>query len=141
MSLVGLLMMVLIIGILGAGGMLGLSSLTGPTSDKSLSNALGDGAAASADSGGWSTLGASSKRACRAAAEAARSAAALYFTDAGGRVYPTTWSDLTASALPYYSLAPNVVINEANPKELDSSAGWKLAMSSGGSRPTTFACS
>jgi hypothetical protein len=142
MSLVGLLVMVVILGTLGAGVVLGLSSMTGPNSDGTASRILKTPAAASFGSGsaGIGALDASSARVCRANADAALSAATLYFTNGGGRSYPTTWSDLTASAPPLFSLPPNVVINGTNPKELDAPK-WKLIISGGGPKPPAFACS
>jgi hypothetical protein len=46
---------------------------------------------------------------------------------------------MTTSKSAIYALAPNVVINRVNAKELDG-RGWKLTMSGGGATPTTFTC-
>lgn len=116
-------MVVVIIGAVCAGAVLGLSAMTGSrTANRT-------------------AIDAGSAEACRVVANAARSAAELYFVNGADRVYPTTWSDLTESGPPYFDLAPNVVINEADPKQLDSSGGWKLVMTGGGPRLAEFACS
>jgi len=122
-TLVGVLIVVVLIGAVCAGAVLGLSAMTGSGTAKR------------------TAIDASSAQACRAVANAARSAATVYFADGADRMYPTTWSDLTESGPPYFQLAPNVVVNEADPKELDSSGGWKLVMTGGGPRVAEFACS
>jgi hypothetical protein len=124
-SLVGVLMMVVLIGLVGAGAMLGVARMTGSSDDAS--SVLAKSRAGRAE-------------ACRATAAAARAAAAVYFANSAGQAYPTIWSDLTASEAPSFTLAPDVVINRNNPKQLDS-IGWKLVMSSGGSAPSRFTCS
>lgn len=124
-SLVGVLVMVLIMGLLGAGAMLGVSTMTGSSND-----ARGAPRAVTFTAGG--------AQACRATAAAARSAATVYFADR--EEYPTTWSELIASPAASFTLAPDVVISRSSPKQLDG-RGWKLVMSSGGSAPSQFACS
>ena len=124
-SLVGVLLMVVLIGLVGAGAMLGVARMTGSSDDAS--SVLAKSRAGRAE-------------ACRATAAAARAAAAVYFANSAGQAYPTIWSDLTASEAPSFTLAPDVVINRNNPKQLDS-IGWKLVMSSGGSAPSRFTCS
>ena len=124
-SLVGALMMVVLIGLVGAGAMLGVATMTGSSDDAG---------------GVLAKTRAGNAEACRATAAASRAAAAVYFAQSGAQAYPTIWSDLTASAAPSFTLPPNVVINGNSPKQLDAS-GWKLVMSSGGSAPSQFTCS
>jgi hypothetical protein len=126
MSLVGVLVMVLVLGALGAAAVLGVSQMTGSKDDE--------------DTRTRTAIDAAGVRACQASADAARAASTVYFANGGG-TYPTTWSDLTGSASPVFSLPSNAVINRANPKELDSTDGWKLIISNGGAHPAQFTCS
>lgn len=148
LSLVGLLMVILVLGALTATAVVGVSTLNdnGNGSGRAKGVAAGTAAAAAeaaaagvagAAPGAGSNAGALSS--CRLSAAAARSASALYFTNNGGRSYPVTWSDMTTSKSAIYALAPNVVINRVNAKELDG-RGWKLTMSGGGATPATFTC-
>lgn len=130
MSLVGLLMIIVTLGLFSAGAIVGLSTMTGPSNNER----------AGSGRGSRSVIGESSMLACRANAAAAISASTYYFTNNGGTLYPRTWSDLTTSTPPVFELPSGVVINGANPQELDG-PGWKLIMSGGGPNPTTFACS
>jgi len=135
-SLVGVLVIVLTLGALGAGAIVGLSSI----SSEHASRVLKDPAAVSVDGSRHGAIDETNARTCQANADAARAAATVYFANSGGGTYPMTWSDLTASASPIYSLPAEVVINGANPKELDGAGGWKLVISSGGPNPPNFAC-
>jgi hypothetical protein len=90
-------------------------------------------------SAGGSSNDLSAGSACRATADAARSASSLYFVNSGFRSYPVKWSEMTASNPAIYNLAANVVVNAGNPKELDG-RGWKLIMSGGGANKSTFTC-
>ncbi|HEY5173547.1 MAG TPA: hypothetical protein VIK54_17625 [Acidimicrobiia bacterium] len=47
---------------------------------------------------------------------------------------------MTSSSPPIYKPATDVVINRANPKELDG-RGWRLIVSGGGATAPTFTCS
>ena len=150
LSLVGLLMVIVVLGALSATAVVGVSTLNGNGNGSGRAKAVAaEAAAAAAEAaaaagvagaapGAASSISALSS--CRLSAVAARSASALYFTNNGGRSYPVTWSDMTTSKSAIYALAPNVVINRVNAKELDG-RGWKLTMSGGGASPTTFTCS
>ena len=138
MSLVGLLMIIVTLGLFSAGAIVGLSTMTGPNNNEiAASGGTNPGAGGR---GSRSVIGESSLLACRANADAAVSASTYYFTSNGSTLYPRTWSDLTTSTPPVFELPSSVVINGANPQELDG-PGWKLIMSGGGPNPTTFACS
>ena len=126
MSLVGVLAIVLILGALGAAAVLGVSSMSGSSDNENTRSRT--------------AIDASVVRACQVSADAARTAATLYFTQSGGK-YPTTWTEFTAAPSPAFSLPSNAVINRANPKELDSTDGWKLIISNGGAHPAQFTCS
>jgi hypothetical protein len=139
-SLVGLLMVVVVLGALTATGMLGVATLTGSNSGNGRAGGRTTPAAAvaapAAPGGGNSS---SARNSCMASADAARSASTFYFANGGGRSYPVKWSDMTSSKPPIYKLATNVVINRANPKELDG-RGWKLIMSGSSAIEPTFTC-
>ena len=136
MSLVGLLTIIVTLGLFSAGAIVGLSTMTGPSNNES----AGSGGTNPGGNGSRSAIGESSMLVCRANADAAISASTYYFTNNGGTSYPLQWSDLTTSTPPVYQLPSNVVIDGANPKELDG-PGWKPFMSGGGPSPTTFVCS
>jgi hypothetical protein len=149
-SLAGLLMMIVVLGALGATAIVGVSSLTddgttrvlstGPSTPADAARAL---QAKGASTGAVAPGGASSssvRRLCMASADAARAASAIYFANSGVASYPVKWSDLTTSNPALYKPTTNVVINGANPKELDG-RGWKLVVSGGGATAPTFTCS
>ena len=75
---------------------------------------------------------------CKASADAASSASTLYFANRGG-TYPVKWSDMTSAQPPLFALATNVIINPANPTELEG-RGWTMVMAGGGTRAPTFTC-
>jgi hypothetical protein len=143
-GLASLLLVVVVLGALTASVIVGVSTMTG--------SGIGSGVLSAATSttrpsvvkktntttGTGSRGGAIVGNACKASAAAADSASSLYFANSGGR-YPVKWSDLTASTPPLYQLATNVVINVANPMELDGN-GWRLTMAGGGTTAPTFTC-
>jgi hypothetical protein len=144
-SLVGLLMVVVVLGALTASAIVGVSSLTG--SDSSVVTgysgpyaAKGTGSTGNTrpKSGIGSEIGIAAGVACNASAEAARSASTSYFVGSGGQ-YPAKWADLTGSTSPLYKPAAKVIVNPANPAELDG-PGWKLTMTGGGTTEPTFTC-
>jgi hypothetical protein len=146
-SLVGLLMMVVVLGAMGATAVIGVSSLTGGGgggvgAGGAASQIAAEKAAAAIAGGakvapGGITAGVNS--ACRATADAAQAASAVAFANGGG-TFPAKWSDLTAGNPPVYALPQLAVVNGGNPKELDG-RGWKLLMSGGGATRPTFTCS
>jgi len=149
-SLVSLLMMVVILGGLTAAAIVGVSSMTGGGGTGIISNVTSSsrgaaGTTSTSGRGGTAAVGVgsgggvSARSACRASADAAGSASTLYFAGNGG-VYPVKWADLTSAQPPFFTLATNVVINPANPTELEG-RGWKIVMSGGGTRAPTFTCS
>jgi hypothetical protein len=141
-SLVGPLMMVVILGALTATAIVGVSSMTGDSSGTGaiLSVTSTTRRGTSAGNGVSSGGGLSARSACKASADAASSASTLYFASSGGMSYPVKWSDMTSAKPPLFTLATNVVINPANPTELDG-RGWKMVMAGGGTTVPTFRCS
>lgn len=134
-------MVVVVLGVLAATAVVGVSTLTGNDNANVLNtgrNVRGGSRGSSARS--TSSTGAGNgitRNACRASADAAGSASTLYFASSGS--YPVKWSDLTASNPPMYKLATHVVVNGGNPTELDGD-GWKLTMAGGGVSEPTFTC-
>ena len=142
-TLAGLLVIVIVLGALTATAIIGVSSLTGGSNGKVLRATIGTRAHGTGGSGGSGGSGASPSSgsalvACRASADAARAASAVYYANTTG-TFPTKWSDLTASNPPLFPLADRVVVNVANPAELDG-RGWKLVMTGGGTTQPTFTC-
>jgi hypothetical protein len=140
-SLVGLLLVVVTLGILMAGAIVGLHSMTNTTSGAGpAANAAAAANLANGMSRGDSPniAGVHSGVACTATANAARSASTLYFTNTSGK-YPARWSDLTTSSPRVFRLPNNAAVNGVNARELDG-PGWKLLMSGGGTTAPTFAC-
>ena len=143
-SLIGLLMIVVVLGALTALAIVGVSSLTG--SESSVVTGYSGPVAKTAGSTGntrpksgiGAEIGIAAGVACNASADAARSASTSYFVGSGGQ-YPANWVDLTGSTPPLYKPAANVIINRANPAELDG-PGWKLTMTGGGTTAPTFTC-
>jgi len=135
-------MVVVILGALSATAVLGLRSMTGSSGSDGgvLANASAAANVGNRVSGGASPgVGAmEASIACKATADAARSASNVYFTNSGGK-YPLKWSDLTTGTSPIYKLSANVAINAMNPKELDG-PGWKLIISGGATIAPTFTC-
>jgi len=144
-SLVGLLLVVVVLGLLTATAITALPSITYSTITESSPRSAAAGVATSnlagrISGGGMANVsGVRNSPACSATADAARSAVTLYFATRGGSSYPVRWSDLTNSTPPIYKLSSNVVINVANPKELDG-RGWKLLIVGGGGTAPTFTC-
>jgi hypothetical protein len=150
-SLVSLLMMVVILGALTAAAIVGVSSMTGGSSGTGVisnvtsstraavrvTNTTGRGGTAGIGVG--SGGGVSALSACKVSAAAAGSASTLYFAGSGG-AYPVKWSDMTGAKPPLFTLATNVIVNPANPAELEG-RGWKMVMAGGGTRAPTFTCS
>jgi hypothetical protein len=147
-SLVGLLMIVVVLGALTATAVVGVSSLTG-SNNSVVTGYSGPSATGSSGSGGsagsagqnggiGADIGIAAGVACTASAEAARSASTSYFVSSNGQ-YPVKWADLTGSNPPLYKPPVKVVVNPANPAELDG-PGWKLTMTGGGPTEPTFAC-
>ena len=136
LSLVGLLLVIVVLGRLMATAIVGLQTTTEGSRP---GTATGDIFGRMSGSGTGNISGIPTGNACKALADAARSASTLYFANAGGRSYPVKWSDMTTSTPPAYKLASNVVINGANPKELDG-RGWRLIVSGGGANSPTFTC-
>ena len=141
MSLAGLLVTVVILGALTATAVVSLRSLTGtggngsPTSDAAAAANLANRVSGHnvANSGLVQP-----RVGCRATADAARSASAIYFAHTGGR-YPTRWSDLTVPRGRVFPLPTDVVINAANPRQL-AGPDWTLTMTGGGATAPAFAC-
>ena len=125
MSLVGLLMIIVTLGLFSAGAIVGLSTMTGPSNNESAGSQCHRRKQPARLQG---------ERRCRELCEH------VLLHNNGGTSYPRTWSDLTTSTPPAFELPSGVVINGAYPQELDG-PGWKLIMSGGGPNPTTFACS
>jgi len=141
-SLVGLLLIVVVLGALTATAVVAVSTLNSNDNKSVISQTIGPGTVGTGRAGGsgaGNTNRVSTENACRASADAARSASAVYFADNGGS-YPAQWSDLTASNPPMFALAANVAINATNPKELDG-RGWKLTLAGGGTSEAVFTCS
>jgi Tfp pilus assembly protein FimT len=142
-SLVGLLMVIVVLGALSATAMVGVSTLTGTGNGTSGRRSAAEAAAAlaaasAANASAGSGMSSSARSSCSASADAARSASTLYFASNGGR-YPVKWPEMTTSNPPIYKPAADVVINHANPNELDG-RGWKLIMAGGGVTAPTFTC-
>jgi short-subunit dehydrogenase len=135
-SLVGLLLIVVVLGLLTATAIVGVNALTDSGGVSAISTTT---VTIHGGSGGGTGAGVSSVNACRASADAARSASTLYFANSGGN-YPSKWADLTAASAPLFALAQGVVINPAKPAELEG-RGWKLVMVGGGTTVPTFTCS
>ena len=133
-------MIVVVLGALAAMAMLGVSSLT--DSNDKVAEIVGAGTTASSaprGSGSGSAgnvVGATA--ACAASAAGAQAATSVYFVNSGGS-YPVKWSDLTTANPSNFALPADVVINPANPAELDGN-GWKLKMAGGGTSAPTFTC-
>jgi hypothetical protein len=143
-SLVGILMIVVVLGALTAGALLGVSSLN--SSNNAITGYNGPSGAGSTGSRGTTVpnggigaeVGIAAGAACTASAEAARFASTSYFVGSNGQ-YPVKWADLIGTNPPLYKPIAKVVINAANPAELDG-AGWKLTMTGGGTTAPTFTC-
>jgi hypothetical protein len=141
MSLVGLLVTVLILGLLMVSAIVGLKSMNGggsaagPAASAIAASRLGEQV-----SGGGSpnVAGIHTGPACNATVDAARAASNLYYAAHAG-AYPSRWSDLAAAASPLVTLPRGVTINAVNPRELDG-PGWKATISGGGTSAPTFSC-
>jgi len=141
MSLVGLLVTVVILGVLMVSAIVGLKSINGggpaagPAASAIAASRLGEKVSGS---GSPRVAGVHTGPACNATADAARSASNLYFASNGGS-YPSRWSELTNSSPPLVALSIGVTIDRANPRQLDG-PGWKLVISGGGTSVPMFAC-
>ena len=133
--------MVAILGVLTATALVSLRSMTtttsgaGPAANAAASASLANG---TSSAGAPNIGGVPPDVACKATADAARSASNVYFANSGGK-YPVKWSDITTRTPPIYTLATNVSISATNARALDA-PGWKLIMSGGGATPPTFTC-
>ena len=132
-SLVGLLMMVVVLGGLAALAVVGVSNL----GDNSDAAAVLAPATTVVRTGAPVDRGPGRGVACVASADAARTAAAMFYVTAGA--YPTRWSDLTAGSEPALKLPAGVTVNGADPKQLDG-FGWKMLITGDGGVSPTFAC-
>ena len=133
-----MLVIVVVLGALAAMAMFGVSSMT--DSNDKVAEIVGAGTTASSaprgSGSGGSVVGATA--ACAASAAGAQAATSVYFVNSGGS-YPVKWSDLTSANPSNFALPADVVINPANPAELDGN-GWKLMMAGGGTSAPTFTC-
>ena len=136
-SLVGLLTVVVVLGILTGTAIVGVSTMSKSSGVRSVSRTTGAVTGSSAHTAGSAP---SAGSACRATADAARSASALYFLNNGAGFVSGEILDMTTSTPPIYTLATNVFIDAGNPTELDGN-GWRLVMSGGGVTAPTFTCS
>ncbi len=57
----------------------------------------------------------------------------------GSGAYPAKWLDMTAATPPSFTLPTGVIINPADPAQLEGK-GWTLTMTGGGSTDPTFTC-
>jgi hypothetical protein len=135
------LVIVVVLGGLAATAVIGVNAMTGnDTTSNLLPTPSSSGRTHPGTAGGGLGGGitAAAIAACNTNAGAARAASSAYFATRGG-AYPTKWSDLTAPPSGTFALPPGVVINPANPAELDG-RGWKLVMTGSGRAEPTFAC-
>src|SRR4051812_9911384 len=144
-SLAGLLVIVVVLGLLSAAAVIGVSSLSNDDSVAVL-RGRSTGSVGVSGPGGFSsttrpagTTGPTpaAAAACAASASAASSASTVYFTNGGA--YPARWSDLTGGPAAVFVLPDGVVVHPADPARLDG-RGWKLVMTGGGATAPTFTC-
>jgi hypothetical protein len=134
-SLVGLVVIVVVLGALTAGGIVSVQGMTG--SDGGSPTTVRPVTAGAAGSTVDSATKTAALNACNAMADAARSASTMFFVNR--QRYPRMWPDLTAAPNAVFTLAANDVVNPNNARELDG-VGWRLVMSEAGATPPVFTC-
>jgi hypothetical protein len=142
LSIVGLVVALVLLGVLAAGSILELRSIDGGGGDTAGTAAIAaaTGVADRTSKSGALGVGAMpAAAACNVQITTAQSASALFYANSGGRSYPVRWANLTSSSPPLYALPRTTVINRSNPNEIDG-PGWKLIMLGGGTDPPNFRC-